>query len=65
MVVCGLWQDIIAARNLVAFYTESLIHDLNTNFVESYNSVVTKFIGGKKVNYSLHSKLKLFKIIFC
>jgi len=56
MEACGLWQDIIAAKNLVAFHADSLIHNLNNNFVECYNSVVAKFIGGKRVNYSLRGK---------
>lgn len=56
MEACGLWQDIIAAKNVVAFHADSLIHNLNNNFVESYNSVVAKFVGGKRVNYSLRGK---------
>jgi len=48
-----LWQDITAAKNLVAFHSDSLIHDLTNNHVESYNSIVAKFVGGKRVNYSL------------
>lgn len=53
MVECGLWQDIIAAKNLVAYHADSLIYDVNNNYVESYNSVVAKFVGGKRINYSL------------
>lgn len=50
---CGLWQDISAAKNLVAYHADSLIYDVNNNYVECYNSVVAKFVGGKRVNYSL------------
>lgn len=49
----GLWQDISAAKNLVAYHADSLICDVNNNYVESYNSVVAKFVGGKRINYSL------------
>ncbi|KAL5239311.1 hypothetical protein ACI65C_006721 [Semiaphis heraclei] len=50
---CGLWQDISAAKNLVSFNSDSLIYDLTNNYVESYNSIVAKFVGGKRINYSL------------
>jgi len=53
---CGLWQDIIAAKNLVAHHADSLIYDINNNYVESYNSVVAKFVGGKRINYSLRGR---------
>lgn len=53
MVECGLQQDIIATKNLVAYHADSLIYDVNNNYVESYNSVVAKFVGGKRINYSL------------
>jgi len=56
MEACSLWKDIIAAKNLVAFHADSLIHNLNNNFVESYNSIVEKFVGGERVNYSLRGK---------
>lgn len=32
---CGLWQDILGARNLVAHHSDSLIHFVNNNCVES------------------------------
>lgn len=50
---CGLWQDISVAKNLVSFNSDSLINDQTNNYVESYNSLVAKFVGGKRVNYSL------------
>lgn len=49
----GLWQDISATKNLVAYHADSLIYDVNNNCIESYNSVVAKFVDGKIVNYSL------------
>lgn len=56
MEACGLWQNIIAAKTLMAFNADSLIQNLNNNFVKSYNSVVVKFVGGKRVKYSLRGK---------
>lgn len=31
----------------------SLLHDVDTNAAETYNSVVAKFVGGKRLNFSL------------
>ncbi|KAL4153150.1 hypothetical protein QTP88_000983 [Uroleucon formosanum] len=50
---CGLWADISGAINIVAHHAQSLIYNLNNNAVEGFNSVVAKFVGGKKVNFSL------------
>lgn len=49
----GLWNDILAARNLLAYYSSSLIFNVNNNCVENYNSVVAKYVGGKRINFSL------------
>jgi len=50
---CGLWQDIISAKNLVSHHSESLIFFVNNNCVENYNSIVAKYTGGKRVKFSL------------
>lgn len=44
----GLWQDILEARNIIAYHAQSLIYNINNNSVEGYNSVLAKYIGGKK-----------------
>ncbi|KAL4083865.1 hypothetical protein QTP88_029181 [Uroleucon formosanum] len=49
----GVWNDLIAAVNLVAYHSNSLIYHVNNNSVETYNSVVAKYVGGKRVNFSL------------
>jgi len=49
---CGIWNDILAAMNLVAYHSESLIMYVNNNVVESYNSIVAKYVGGKRINFS-------------
>lgn len=57
---CGVCNDVISGVNLVA-YSNSLIHHVNNNCVETYNSVVAKYVGGKRVNFSLRSNLvKIF-----
>lgn len=58
---CGLWQDILGARNLVAYHVDSLIHFVNNNCVENYNSVVAKYVGGKRINFSLKGKTYVLK----
>lgn len=49
---CGIWNDIMAAVNLVAYHSDSLIYHVNNNVVESYNSIVAKYVGGKRINFS-------------
>jgi len=49
---CGLFKDILGARNIVAHHAESLIYNVNNNAVEGFNSVVAKYVGGKRVNFS-------------
>lgn len=62
---CGLWQDISAAKNLVSFNSDSLIYDLTNNYVESYNSIVAKFVGGKRINYSLRGTYTIYYAFVC
>ncbi|KAJ8897214.1 hypothetical protein PR048_002560 [Dryococelus australis] len=49
----GIWQEIIAARNIVARHAVSLLHNVNTNPAESFNNVVCKYISSKRINFSL------------
>ncbi|KAE9533844.1 hypothetical protein AGLY_008923 [Aphis glycines] len=53
METCGLWADISGAKNIVAYHAQSLIYNVNNNAVEGFNSVVAKFVGEKRVNFSL------------
>lgn len=50
---CGVLNDVSAAVNLVAYHSNSLIYHVNNNCAETYNSVVAKYVGGKRVNFSL------------
>lgn len=58
---CGLWVDISGAINIVAHHAQSLIYNVNNNAVEGFNSVVAKFVGGKRVNFSLRGKCLNFE----
>lgn len=42
---------------MVAYHSNSLIYHVNNNCVETYNSVVAKYIGGKRVNFSLRGNV--------
>lgn len=53
METCALWTDILAARNLVAHHASSLIYNVHNNVVEGFNSVIAKYVGGKRINFSL------------
>lgn len=53
---CGLFKDILGARNIVAHHAQSLIYNVNNNAVEGFNSVVAKYVGGKRVNFSSRGK---------
>lgn len=49
----AIWPKIQSIVGMVASNSRSLIHDVDSNSAETYNSVVAKFVGGKRVNYSL------------
>jgi len=49
---CGLYKDILGARNIVAHHAQSLIYNDNNNAIEAFNSVVAKYVGEKLVNFS-------------
>ncbi|KAJ8892576.1 hypothetical protein PR048_005157 [Dryococelus australis] len=54
-----IWDDILAAKNLVAFHAESLIHNVNTNTFEGFNSIICKYVGGKRVNFALRGSYQM------
>ncbi|XP_031350061.1 uncharacterized protein LOC116175858 [Photinus pyralis] len=49
----GIFEPIVTANRRLANNAASLLQDVDTNAAESYNSVVAKFVGGKRINYSL------------
>lgn len=54
-----MWDDITKARNLITYYSETLLLNYNNNAAELYNSILTKFTGGKRVNFSLKGSYQL------
>ncbi|KOB78717.1 hypothetical protein OBRU01_01900 [Operophtera brumata] len=47
-----LWSRICLIMSNLAAHATSLIHDIDSNTVERYNSIVAKLVGGKRVNFS-------------
>jgi hypothetical protein len=37
----------------LARHCSNLLQDVESNIVESFNSIIPKFIGGKRINYAL------------
>ncbi|KAK5642243.1 hypothetical protein RI129_008410 [Pyrocoelia pectoralis] len=49
----NLYNIFSDALNRVANLSYSLLYDVDNNSVESFNPVVNKFVGGKRINFSL------------
>lgn len=49
----GLFQDVQYYTERVAKHAESLLLNMDNNAAELYNSVVAKFVGGKRIHFSL------------
>lgn len=50
---CGLWYDIFSILSVIVTNAESLLMAKTNNIAEQFNSIIAKFIGGKRVNYCL------------
>lgn len=50
---CAIWHRIKFIVNTVAAKTRSLMHNCDSNKVESFNSIIAKFVGGKRINFSM------------
>ncbi|XP_049705378.2 uncharacterized protein LOC126056452 [Helicoverpa armigera] len=55
---CSIWFRIKTIVTAVAAKSRSLINDADSNRVECFNSIVAKFVGGKRVNFSLKRAYK-------
>jgi hypothetical protein len=53
MSTCGLYEDIESCFKRLIDNAFSLILNMTNNLAEQYNSIVCKFIRGKKINFSL------------
>lgn len=50
---CGLMGEMIIIIKRVVDHVSSLMLDVTNNVCEQFNSVVNKYIGGKRINFSL------------
>lgn len=50
---CAIWHRIKFVVNTVPAKARSLMHNSDSNRVESFNSIIAKFVGGKRINFSL------------
>ncbi|CAG9772336.1 unnamed protein product [Ceutorhynchus assimilis] len=46
-----LYDKLCSFKNYLIRHASSLIHDVDNNSVEQFNSIIAKFIGGKRINY--------------
>lgn len=53
MKICGLYSDLEACLHRLIQNCSSLILNMDNNMAEQFNSIVCKFIGGKRINFSL------------
>ncbi|KAL4718598.1 hypothetical protein ACJJTC_018073 [Scirpophaga incertulas] len=51
--VQNLLQKIMGHTAQIAFHSKSLLHNVNNNRAEQFNSIVAKLVRGKRVNFSL------------
>lgn len=55
----GLYEDILMCINRLAYNADSLLRNMNNNAAEQYNSIVAKFVGGKRINYSMKGSYEM------
>lgn len=49
---CGMMIEINTIINRLVINSKSLILDLDNNICEQFNSLINKYIGGKRINLS-------------
>lgn len=52
LVSVGLYSLVTGVFRDISRHSRSLLADVTSNYVEHYNSIVAKFIGGKRVNFA-------------
>lgn len=50
---CGLMSEVNSVLRRVVENASSLIYDVTNNSCEQFNSVINKYISGKRINFSL------------
>lgn len=53
LVACGLMKPLEQLARRLSYHAPSLLYNVSSNLVESFNSQVAKYVGGKRINYSL------------
>lgn len=53
LISCGLLSAIQNLNKKLSYHARSLIHNVTSNLVESFNAQIAKYVGGKRINYSL------------
>ncbi|XP_022165265.1 uncharacterized protein LOC111030182 [Myzus persicae] len=53
MEICGLMSDVNSVLRRVVENASNLIYDVTNNACEQFNSVINKYISGKRINFSL------------
>src|SRR5204863_436671 len=52
LVAVGLYSSVTDVFKDVSRHSRSLLTDVTSNYVEHFNSIVAKFIGGKRINFA-------------
>ncbi|XP_070151996.1 LOW QUALITY PROTEIN: uncharacterized protein [Polyergus mexicanus] len=50
---CGLYEKLQTALKYISWNAKSLLQNKDSNRVETFNSVISKCIGGKRINFGL------------
>ncbi|XP_031327666.1 uncharacterized protein LOC116182986 isoform X1 [Photinus pyralis] len=56
---CGLYNVVKSINMRLANNAASLLHDVDTKAAETYNAIVAKFVGGKRINFSLKNSYQI------
>ncbi|KAK5648395.1 hypothetical protein RI129_003287 [Pyrocoelia pectoralis] len=59
MIECGLFDDIESSGKRLLQNVHSLILNMKNNAAETYNSIVCKFVGGKRINFSVKNSYEV------
>jgi len=54
----GLYEKLQNAIKYISWNTKSLLQNKDSNRVETFNSIISKCIGGKKINFGLRGSYK-------
>ncbi|KAF5270848.1 hypothetical protein FQR65_LT17771 [Abscondita terminalis] len=58
MTACGLYEDILVCFQRLIDHASSLMLNMTNNLAEQFNSVICKFVAGKRINFSQRGSYK-------